>query len=117
MDMKELTAYCGNLCAECPAYIATQADDAQALADVAAQWREEYDSPEITVEAVVCDGCTVESERHCSWWHQCPVRACASERGVLTCAHCDEYVCEKLAPVIDMMPQQREVLETIRASL
>ena len=72
----KMIAYCGLVCTDCPAYIATQADDRAALERVAAQWQEEYSAPDITVESVICDACMVESERHCGHWYECDIRAC-----------------------------------------
>lgn len=46
--MDKMIAYCGLVCTNCPAYVATQADDRDALEKVAAQWREQFNSPEIT---------------------------------------------------------------------
>ena len=55
--MNKIIAYCGLVCSDCSAYIATQADDQEALEKVAAQWREQYNVPNITVASVLCDGC------------------------------------------------------------
>ena len=54
--MDRMVAFCGLVCTNCPAYIATQADDRAALERVAAQWREEFNTPDIIVESVICDG-------------------------------------------------------------
>lgn len=48
-------AYCGLICSECPAYVATQADDWEALERTAAQWRKQFNEPSITADSVVCD--------------------------------------------------------------
>ncbi len=44
--MDTIIAYCGLVCSDCPAYIATQAGDDDALERVAAQWRAEEDAGE-----------------------------------------------------------------------
>jgi hypothetical protein len=49
--MDKMIAYCGLVCTDCPAYVATQANDRDALERVAAQWREEYNAPGLTVES------------------------------------------------------------------
>lgn len=115
--MDPIVAYCGLVCSDCPAYIATQADDAAALEQVAAQWREEYSAPDITVETVICDGCTVESERHCGNWYECDMRACGAERGVANCAHCSDYACDRLESFFGAVPDARTVLDNIHRSL
>jgi len=108
-----MIAYCGLVCTDCPAYVATQADDREALERVAAQWREEYNAPDITVESVICDGC-LDGGRKCSHCAECEIRACGVERGVVNCAHCDEYVCGKLEEFFGFVPDARETLDEIR---
>ena len=115
--MTRIIAHCGLVCTDCPAFIATQAEDAAALERVAAQWREEYNAPEITVESVICGGCVTHDERKCGHWHECEIRACAGARGIANCAHCDEYVCEKLESFFGFVPDAREVLDGVRARL
>jgi hypothetical protein len=38
MDNGKIIAFCGILCSDCPAYLATQAADDEALAKQAAEW-------------------------------------------------------------------------------
>ncbi len=115
--MSKIIAYCGLVCSECPAYIATQADDRAALERVAAQWREEYNAPDITVESVICDGCLGADGRHCGHWYECEIRICGMERGVVNCAHCADYACEKLERFFGFVPHLRAALDEIRQSL
>ena len=114
--MKKIIAYCGLVCSDCEAYIATQADDQVALERVAAKWREEYNAPGITVESVICDGC-LTGERKCSHCAECQIRACGIERGVINCAHCADYPCEKLTGFFGFVPNARTVLDGIRQLL
>jgi len=115
--MNRIIAYCGLVCTDCPAYMATQADDRAALEQVAAQWRQEYNAPDITVESVICDGCLGSEGRHCSHCYECDIRACGMARGVVNCAHCADYACEKLEGLFGMVPQARAVLDGVRAGL
>jgi len=115
--MDKIIAYCGLVCTDCPAYIATQANDQAALEQVAAQWREEYDTPNITVESVICDGCLTSAGRHCSHCFECEIRACGVERGVVNCAHCADYACEKMGVFFGIVPDARAVLDEIRRTL
>jgi hypothetical protein len=114
--MEKTFAYCGLICSECPAYLATRAEDMAALEKVAAQWSEEY-GRSITADYCLCDGCTSGSERLCGYCGECDVRACAIERGVLTCAHCDNYGCQTITRFLEFAPQAKTGLEEIRASL
>ena len=116
MPVRRIVAYCGLICSDCEAYVATQAGDQAALEQVAAKWREEYNAPGLTVDDVPCDGCLVEG-RKCSHCAQCDVRACGIERGVANCAHCSEYACDKLQRYFGFAPQMQTVLDEIRRSL
>jgi hypothetical protein len=115
--MDKIIAYCGLVCTDCPAYVATQAEDRAALERVAAQWRKEYNAPNSTVESVICDGCLGSNGRHCSHCFECEIRACGMERGVLNCAHCADYACEKLASFFGLVPMAKANLDGIRQSL
>ena len=113
-----IVAYCGLICSECPAYVATQADDREALERTAAQWREEFKEPSITAESIVCDGClAADGGRLAGYCSVCELRACAIGRDVVNCAHCDEYACDKLEGWFSQVPQSRVVLDEIRQSL
>jgi hypothetical protein len=91
----QIVAYCGIVCTDCSAYVATQADDQAALERVAAQWREEYGLVDITAESAICDGCLGSDGRRCYYCADCEIRVCGAERGVANCGHCADYVCGK----------------------
>lgn len=114
--MDRMIAYCGLVCTDCPAYIATQAGDRAALERVAAQWREEFSAPDITVESIICDGCLVHG-RKCSHCFECEIRACGLERAVANCAHCSDYACEKLNSFFGFVPDARATLDAVRLEL
>jgi len=115
--MDKIVAYCGLVCTDCPAYIATQANDRAALERVAAQWRKEFNAPDITVESVICDGCLPEDVRHCGHCFECDIRACGIKRKVANCAYCADYPCEKLEGFFGFVPNARAVLDEIRSTL
>ena len=111
-----IVSYCGLVCTDCAAYGATQADDLEALERVAAQWREEYNSPDITVETVICDGCLTNQGRKCGHCFECEIRACAMGREVINCGHCPDYACGQLESFFGFVPGARAVLDEIRRS-
>ena len=119
--MDRMIAYCGLVCTDCAAYIAIQANDLAALERMAARAQEQFNNPDITIESAMCDGCLSDSKRLCSYCFECQVRACGIERGVVNCAHCDDYArhggCDKLEGFFDMAPQARVTLDGIRAGL
>jgi hypothetical protein len=83
-------AYCGLVCAECPAYIATQAHDDELLRKTAERWS----SPDVTImpEDIRCDGCS-GGGRMTTFCSVCRVRACATGRSLDNCGLCDDYPC------------------------
>lgn len=112
--MERMIAYCGLVCTECEAYIATKANDPEGIERTAARWREVH-SPDITAADVWCDGCLSAGPHLCSHCGECEIRACARSRGVINCAHCDDYGCEIISGFLAHVPQARAVLEGIRA--
>lgn len=112
----KLIAACGLICSECDAYRATQKGDADAIANVAAQWSEQYGSA-IPPESVWCDGCMANGERLCGHGGECKIRSCVVERGLGTCAGCDDYACGLLQEFFAMAAESgaRETLEQLRA--
>ena len=116
--MDRIVAYCGLVCTDCPAYVATQANDPAAMERVAAQWREEFNAPEITADSIVCDGCLGHNGGRLSGYClECNIRACGVERGAVNCAHCADYACEKLEGFFGLVPEAKTTLEGIRQSL
>ncbi len=113
--MEKIIAFCGLDCATCDAYIMTKANDAAGMQAILEKWRVEYHSPEMTIDAVTCDGCHATT-RLGGYCHECPVRACALERGYDTCADCPDYACEKLLGFFEMAPVAKTNLEAMRAS-
>ena len=114
--MDSMIAYCGLICTDCEAYIATQANDLEALERLTAKAREQFSMPELAVTATMCDGCLSNSDRLCGYCFECPVRACGMERGVANCAFCDDYGCVKVEAIWGMAPQARTTLDGLRAT-
>jgi hypothetical protein len=116
--MDKMVAYCGLVCTDCHAFIATQSGDRAALEQVATQWREAFNAPEISADSIVCDGCLgANGGRLSGYCSTCEIRACGVEQGVVNCAHCAAYTCEKLEGFFSHAPGAREVLDGIRHSL
>jgi hypothetical protein len=115
--MERMIAFCGLVCTECEGYLATQANDWDALERLAAKAREEYNIPDATAEGVLCDGCLSDTGRKIGYCAQCEIRACGVARGVANCGHCPDYACEKLTAFFGMAPQARGVLDEVRNAL
>ena len=112
--MSEMIAYCGLLCSECPALLATRADDDARRADVAAKWSEEFNT-NLKPTDINCEGCLSEDGvlfRHCQ---VCEIRSCGMSKGVANCAFCSEYACDRLAKFFAMVPEAQARLDGLRS--
>ena len=114
--MERMIAYCGLVCTECPAFIATQNDDLEALKKVAAQWSKEFNTS-LALKDCLCDGCLAGTDRHCSYCQECKVRACGARKKVRNCAHCSDYPCKELETFFGFAPTAKATLEKIRKVL
>ena len=114
--MDKMIAFCGIVCTECPAFLATQKDDDNERRKVAELWCKEFKA-EIKPEDINCDGCLSEDGKLFSHPRVCEIRKCGQERNVKNCAYCDDYACEKLNKFFGMAPDAKATLEQIRKSL
>lgn len=97
--MNRMIAYCGLNCRKCDAYIATRNDD-QALREKTARLWSELNNAPILPEHINCDGCRMDSKKTVYCSTMCPIRQCATQKGVETCGDCPQMdSCEKLATV------------------
>ncbi len=113
--MHEMIAYCGLDCATCDAFKATQAGDLEQKIQIAERWAKDL-KMEFTSDDITCDGC--KSDRISAWCQRvCEIRPCAAGREVDTCAHCNEYLCEKLDGFLTGEPVARSILEEIRETI
>jgi len=114
--MGEMISICGLKCHTCDAYIATTENDHKKRAETAAVWSKMY-SADLKPEAINCSGCTSGEGmlfQHCT---VCEIRKCGVARGVVNCAHCEDYACEKLEEFFKMVPDCRTTLDGIRGGL
>ncbi len=110
--MSTLIAACGLDCAQCEAYLATQAEDLLALEWLAKKWSEEFNAPGLTADNIQCDGCMADGRKigHCT---ECQFRLCAIERGLNSCAACSDYPCENLAGFLQNVPKAKANLDAL----
>ena len=111
-----MMAYCGLDCAECPAHLAWKNNDNKLREKQAKEWS----SPDypLTAAEINCVGCKVDAEPKFKFCASCSVKSCASERGVETCAHCDDYGCETLEGWLAHAGDElRQKLDNMRAAL
>jgi len=112
----EMIAYCGISCSECGALQATRDNDDEKRGEVARVWSEKF-KMDIKPEQINCDGCHSEGGRLFSHCSMCEIRNCGREKNIPNCAHCSDYVCEKLEGFFQMVPDTREMLAQIRSNI
>jgi hypothetical protein len=116
--MERIIAVCGLDCAECEAYLATQANDEEWKKRVAAGWETAYHIPEVSLIDVTCDSCLATSGRLSKHCYECDIRLCGITRGLPNCAHCPDFeTCEKLDRFSQFVPNVRTTLAEIRQNL
>jgi hypothetical protein len=110
-----MIAFCGVNCGECGAYLATRDADEVKRSEVAQEWSQKFGA-EMQPETINCLGCSSDGPLffYCA---MCDIRKCASEKGLSTCAHCDDYACEKLEAFFGMSPENKKWLDEIRSNL
>jgi len=114
--MDKMIAYCGIVCAECPAFEATQKNDDAKRKKVAEMWSKQYKMA-VKPEDINCDGCISGSKKLLNYCSICEIRKCGQAKGVKNCAYCDDYACEKLTKWLAMAPPEaKATLEKIRKS-
>ena len=109
--MSKIIAYCGLVCTDCEAYVATQANDLETLERLAARARNEFGIPDATTESAMCDGCLADSGRQIGYCAVCEIRTCGVARSIANCAHCTDYACEKLMGFFERATDARTVLD------
>jgi hypothetical protein len=110
-----MQAYCGIDCSECPARLVHLNNDDKLRQETIKKWS----TPEysVTEDTLDCEGCKSDG-LHFAFCSSCTVRACASKRGVETCAHCDDYGCDILEEYLSHVGEEGRVrFERIRATL
>ena len=92
--MEAILTRCGYRCDLCLAYrpnVEANPENQVVLSD---GWFA-YFGFRVPPEQILCDGCLSAAPRLID--SACPVRPCAIENGVATCAACPDYGCERLA--------------------
>lgn len=87
--MQEMIAYCGYNCHLCSA----RSDDPGVRQRLVDGWRRIFGHEQYSAENVRCDGCRNDGRLADK---ECTARPCAIERGLSSCALCDEFVCDKV---------------------
>jgi hypothetical protein len=93
MPLSTLISYCGDVCSECPRYIATQNNDVHELENLAKLWfRLGLRDRVVSAEEMKCTGCS--KDKTCGY----QVNTCENLKGT---AHCSGFPCEKMKTVLE----------------
>lgn len=111
--MEKIISICGNVCSDCAAFKATKENDESKRKETAKVWSKMYSS-EISPEDINCEGCMTAGGKKFNYCGVCEIRKCGIEKKVKYCAHCDEYICDKLEEFFQMVPKNRETLNKIK---
>lgn len=114
--MEKIIAYCGSVCSECPAFIATRDNDDSIRKETAELWSRRYNA-DIKPEDINCEGCTTAEGKKFNYCNVCEIRKCGQENEVKNCAHCDSYVCEKLTEFFKVAPENKDALDEIKKGM
>ncbi len=107
--MAAIITKCGYRCDLCPGYKDNihGPEDQQRASD---GWFK-YFGFRVPPEGIPCDGCLADECTNAKLLDTgCPVRPCVIEKGLRSCAECDEYVCDKLR---ERLVDGREMLEKV----
>jgi len=119
--MSGATAYCGLVCQTCPIYLATReenrAEQANMRAEIVRFCKKQYGLQFRLEDITDCDGCHTEGGRLFSACASCPIRSCARQKGLHSCAGCNEYACANLERFFSTEPDARKRLDEVRSQL
>jgi hypothetical protein len=114
--MEKMIAFCGLICSECPAFLATRNDDDAQRKKTAEMWSVQYGMG-LKPEDINCDGCLSNTGRLINHCNVCEIRKCGQDKGLENCAHCGEYACEKLDNFFKVAPNSKTTLDEIKQGL
>lgn len=116
--MNKIIAFCGLDCDTCQIYLATREQDKrkqkEKRKEILRLIKEHYDLDLKLEDITDCDGCIIETGRLFSGCKNCSIRKCAIEKKIVSCAYCEEYVCEKLEEFFAKEPAAKNLLEKIK---
>ncbi len=102
--MNKIISYCGIVCSDCGAFIATKNNDNTKRKAVAEEWSKAYGHT-MKPEDINCTGCTSTKGKKLAYCAMCEIRKCGTGKKIVNCAYCADYVCEKLGGFFQRAPQ------------
>jgi hypothetical protein len=111
--MEKMISYCGLVCSDCGAFLATKNNDNNLRKKQSEEWSKQFGGV-IKPEDINCKGCTSTSGVTFNYCKVCEIRNCGTTKKVKNCAYCASYACEKLERFFQMAPMAKANLEAIR---
>lgn len=109
--MEKIIGCCGIECSNCDAFIATMNDDNEMRATTAENWSKMFNAT-LKAEDINCLGCNSNVLfSHCA---ECNIRQCSSSKTLPNCSQCDDYSCDKLNAFLEMVPDAKTTLDSLR---
>lgn len=100
-------AFCGDVCPECPRYIATQSNNILEFKKIAELWcRLGFRDKLISPEELKCTGCSKDID--CA--HQ--LNNCEYSNGKSSCGECDLFPCDKINAAFQKTEKIKEICRT-----
>ncbi len=116
--MDRMIAYCGLACDTCPIHLATLETDSRKQrsmrVSIARLCRDLYGMDLRAADITDCDGCRIDGRLFVGC-RDCDIRDCAMDRGLESCAFCEDYPCGLLEPHLADSPTSRTRLDALRA--
>lgn len=88
--MEEMIGYCGYNCHLC----AARSDDISVRQKMVDAWKKYLGHENYTAENVACEGCKSKGNKIAD--KPCKARPCARDKGLDSCAQCDDFPCDKV---------------------
>jgi hypothetical protein len=105
--MKQVISICGDVCSECPRYLATLANDHDELQRVAELWfRLGFRDKVVSLEEIKCKGC--HTQKQCGYG----LTGCKNLTGLANCGECLLFPCEKFDLVFEKTEKGDELCKT-----
>lgn len=121
MNPWNFVSYCGLTCNSCPIYWATRETNPdkkkKIRTKIAEICNEHYHMNYSCQDINDCDGCRSGTGVLFSGCMDCRIRNCAVFREVETCAHCPDYLCDKLKEHYQSDPTGKIWLDIIRETI
>lgn len=104
--MKEMIAYCGLVCSDCPTFNATRMDDDAARQKIASHYLPAF-GLHYRPEEINCTGCPSEGGQLLDFCITCGIRKCCRQRKLDNCTLCESQPCEELERFHRFSPQAK----------